>query len=117
VSDKARCILGDCEVEVAIALVALVVATAGCSGNATTGSSAPQVSTTPGEVVPAGGENGHARGAEVKAVIDDWFSDGTFDQPQSCAAVRVARQQLTMAKRDLSAVAAQMEGFRRRACG
>lgn len=55
--------------------------------------------------------------AEWKAVIDDWYVDGTFDEPHRCVAIREAVKQLPSSTPEHSTVYADMRRIERRACG
>jgi hypothetical protein len=53
--------------------------------------------------------------AEWKVVIDDWYVDGTVDEPHRCVAIREAIKQLP--SRDYSNAYADLHRLETRACG
>ncbi len=87
-------------------LVLVCVALAGCSDSEPASSPA---ASTPGSDVST-----QVATAEWKAVIDDWYVDGTIDEPHRCVAIREAIEQLP--SRDYSEVYADLLGLARRGC-
>ena len=82
------------------------VALAGCSDK----EASPPVASTPGSNVST-----QVATAEWKAVIDDWYVDGTIDESHRCVAIREAIKQLPT--RDYSNAYADLHRLDRRACG
>ena len=54
--------------------------------------------------------------AEARAVIDDWYDDGTFDTRHTCASIRAAIKLLPQSPRVHATVRKDMEAVVRRAC-
>jgi hypothetical protein len=55
---------------------------------------------------------------EWKAVIDDWYDNGTFDESHRCEAIRRALEALPRSgPADYSTVHEDMRRLERRACG
>lgn len=55
--------------------------------------------------------------AEWKAVIEDWYVDGTFNAPHRCVAVREAIKRLKTSPPDYSSVYEDMRRLERLSCG
>lgn len=89
-----------------LGIVVVTVALTGCSdgksGDPAPGAAASDVSTQISD-------------EEWKAVIDDWYVDGTVDEPHRCVAIREAIDQLPT--RDYSAAYADLRRYERDACG
>ena len=88
---------------IGLALACLTLA--GCSDDRSSPPAASPPSSDVSTVVAA---------AEWKAVIDDWYPDGTIDEPHRCEAVQEAIKQLP--SRDYSDAYADLHRFERRAC-
>jgi hypothetical protein len=98
-------------VRVSAALTFAILAGAGCSDtHDATSETMPSATTAAGPPLPVAP-------SEAKAVIEDWYVDGTFNSPHRCEAVRAAIARLPTAPRVYTTVYDDMRSLERRTCG
>jgi hypothetical protein len=94
---------------VLLGLALICLALVGCSDEE---SGSPPVTSAPRSDVST-----QVAAAEWKAVIEDWYVDGTLDEPHRCVAIREAIEQLPSSPPEYSSVYDDMRRLERRACG
>ncbi|HAL25758.1 MAG TPA: hypothetical protein DCP25_03345 [Chloroflexi bacterium] len=92
---------------VSLGLAFICLALVGCSDEE---SGSPPVTSAPASDVST-----QVAAAEVRAVINDWYVDGTIDKQHRCVAIREAMKELP--SRVYSKVNAEFRRANRRACG
>jgi hypothetical protein len=94
-------------IRASLGLAFICLALVGCSDEE---SGSPPVTSA-----PASDLSTQVAAAEVRAVINDWYVDGTVDEPHRCVAIREAIQQLP--PRQYSRGRSKAYADMRRACG
>ncbi len=94
----------------------MCLALAACSNDESSSPSpTPPVASTPGQA--ASDVSTEVAAAEWKAVIEDWYVDGTFDSPHRCVAVQEAIKWLATSGPGYSSVYEDVRRLERSTCG
>lgn len=107
------------KIQAATWLILLVVGAAGCSHDESgTASRAPTgTEATPKALPPTSGGDAPVAAADWRAVIDDWYDNGVFDDPHACSAVRAAMERLPDSSPTSHTAFADLRRYADKGCG